>query len=405
MPKATHARRPTIILLGAIWVGAAWLLWRTTVPDDLRLPHVDAPDTFGATVVRRAARHDRFLEIDYLLALAAQLGALTVVALLARRIEPRLRGPAVVRGLELALVALAAAWLVRLPFGLAAQWWQRRYGLTPQSYGAWLLDRLPAPATLVGLLAVVAVLMLLARRLGPRWWPAGGAVLAVAAGLAVLVQPLGTTLHPLRDRTLAAELRSLERRDGLGRIETGVERVHEETSLANGAAVGLGPTRRVVFWDTLGGFPRPELRFLGAHELAHHARLHLWKGLGWFALFALPIAWLLARATASRGGLGEPAAVPVALAVAAALQLVSLPLYSAISRRYEAEADWQALGATRDRAAAAGLFERFARVNLSDPDPPTWAYLMLWDHPTLAQRVGMARAWSSGRAAELRGGS
>jgi STE24 endopeptidase len=404
MPKATHARRATIIPLGAVWVVAAWLLWRTRVPD-LRLPNVDAPSTFGAAVTHRAERHDRLLEIDFVLALGVQVGALVVVARLAPRIEPRLRGHEVLRGLELALVALAAAWLARLPFGLVAQWWQRRYGLSPQSYGAWLVDRLPSPGLLAGILVVLGVLMLLARRIGVRWWLAGGPFLAAVAVVATLVQPLGTTLHRLRDRGLAADVRALERRDGLRGIRIGVERVHRETRIASADAVGIGPTRRVEFWDTILGFPRAELRVLSAHELAHHARHHLWRGIGWFALFALPIAWLLARATASRGGLGRPAAVPVALAVAAALQLASLPVYSAISRRYEAEADWEALQSTRDPKAASALFERFARVNLNDPDPPTWAYFVLWDHPTLAQRVAMARAWVSARAAAPRAGS
>ena len=60
----------------------------------------------------------------------------------------------------------------------------------------------------------------------------------------------------------------------------------------------------------------------------------------------------------------------------------------------ESEADWKALETTHDPAAARGLFREFAVTSLGDPSPPTWAYLLLQTHPTLAQRVAMANAWA-----------
>ena len=32
-------------------------------------------------------------------------------------------------------------------------------------------------------------------------------------------------------------------------------------------------------------------------------------------------------------------------------------------------------------------------TTLSDPDPPTWDYVMLENHPTIMQRLAMAEAW------------
>ena len=48
-------------------------------------------------------------------------------------------------------------------------------------------------------------------------------------------------------------------------------------------------------------------------------------------------------ATRRRGGMGEPAAVPLALLVAAVFQLAVAPAQNVVSRRSEAEADWKAL--------------------------------------------------------------
>jgi len=282
-------------------------------------------------------------------------------------------------------------WVVRFPFGLAQEWWDRRYGISRQSYGAWLVARLPSPVGLAVVVLAVAGAMLLARRLGRRWWLAAGPALAVLGLVLTLVQPLlGPTLHPLRDRQLAAVLA------GSG-IRVGVEKVASETRDVNADAIGIGPTRRIVFTDTIlrRPFAEPELRFVARHELAHHRRHHLWKGVAWFALFALPCAFVLAAAGERRGGLARPEAVPAVLLAAFCIQLVSLPVGGAIARRYEAEADWTALRATRDPAAARALFVDFARVDLEQPNPPRWSQLLLDDHPTLLQRIEMAQAWAT----------
>jgi STE24 endopeptidase len=174
-----------------------------------------------------------------------------------------------------------------------------------------------------------------------------------------------------------------------------VESVREVTSAPNAAAMGLGPTKRIVLWDSLldGRFSDGEVSVVLAHEVGHHARNHIAKSIAWYALFAIPGAFVIASLTKRRGGMARPEAVPLGLFVLVALSLLALPLQNVITRHLEREADWQALGATEDPAAAEGLFERFAVTSLGDPSPPTWAYILMDTHPTLAQRVSMARAW------------
>jgi len=389
MRMRVAARIASLAVLAAAWLYAASLLWRTQVPAHLQLPRLDPHQVFPDALLRRTARHDGFLRIDFLLASGAQLGALLWLALR----PPRGWGRPLLRGLELALLALVVSWVARFPFGLAAQWWERRYGISRQSYGAWLLARLPSPGSAAALLVLVAAGMLLARRLGRRWWLAAGPALAALGLVLTLVQPLlGPTLHPLRDRQLEAVLA------GSG-IRVGVERVAAKTRDVNADAIGIGPSRRIVFTDTIlrPPFTEPELRFVARHELAHHRRHHLWKGVAWFALFALPCAFVLAWAGEQRGGLARPEAVPAVLLAVFCIQLVSLPVGGAIARRYEAEADWTAFRATRDPAAARALFVDFARVDLEQPNPPRWSQLLLDDHPTLLQRIEMAEAWRARR--------
>ena len=155
-------------------------------------------------------------------------------------------------------------------------------------------------------------------------------------------------------------------------IKVRVEDVDAFTDEPNAFAIGLGPTRRVILWNTLlePPFSDREVRVVIAHELAHHSRDHLWKLSGWYALVALPVAWMIAIATRRRGGMFEPRAVPLALLVAVVLQTAVTPAQNVVSRRYEAEADWVALQTTRDPGPAAELEEKLAETTHTDPEPP-----------------------------------
>ena len=89
-----------------------------------------------------------------------------------------------------------------------------------------------------------------------------------------------------------------------------------------------------------------------------------------------------------------PEAVPWAILVLVALQLLALPLQNAVTRHLEAEADWSALKATHDPVSARKLFEGFARTSLQEPNPSLLDYLWLENHPTIAQRIAMVEAWA-----------
>jgi STE24 endopeptidase len=151
----------------------------------------------------------------------------------------------------------------------------------------------------------------------------------------------------------------------------------------------------VVLWNTLldGRFTPEQIGVVIAHELGHTARRHVWKGIAWFGLFALPGAFLVAEVTRRHGGLRDPGLLPLAILTLAVFQLAALPLENVVSRRYEAEADWIALQTTRDPAAARGLFQRFSQTSLQQPSPPRWDYVLLENHPTIIQRIAMVEAW------------
>ncbi len=347
----------------------------------------------------KAERYERFLYVDWLL---AQITLLAVLAVYARRGVAYTResaaGP-IGTGMLLGMLGLAFAWLAGLPFRLAAHWWDRRYDLTDLDYLSWVFDDWAVlGAEFFSICIALLIVMGLARWLSERWWLPGAAVFVGIAALFTFVAPyLDYTTVPLENKTLLAAAGRYEQELGLPDLPIRVEEVSADTDQANAYAYGLGPSRQVVLWDTIlaDPFSTGEQKVVLAHELAHHSQDHLPEGLGWFAVFAVPGAWILMRATRRRGGMGQPEAVPLALLVVAVLQLALAPAGNWISRRMEAEADWKALQLTRDPASLQQLMVGLSKTSLADPDPPGWTQLMLGTHPTLEDRVAMARAWAA----------
>jgi STE24 endopeptidase len=246
---------------------------------------------------------------------------------------------------------------------------------------------------------VLAVVMLLARRFPRGWWaivaPIFVLVGAVFVVVGALLAPIGT--QPIRDPRIVPVVERLKQREGVPHTKIRVDKVSNQTPAVNGETTGLGPTTVVILWDTLfrSHLSARAIEFVTAHELGHAARRHIWKGLGWGLLFIVPLTFVLAEATRRRGGLHRAEVVPFALLVAFVLSLLTMPLQNVVSRRYESEADWMALQATRDPVAGREAFRSFTRIDLSQPNPPVWSYVLLDDHPTVLQRIAMTRAWAS----------
>jgi Zn-dependent protease with chaperone function len=251
-------------------------------------------------------------------------------------------------------------------------------------------------ASVPGVMLAVVIVVGFAGRFGRRWWLAAAPVFAVLAIAGAWVggwAAAGGT-HPLRNPELRARIARVEHVEGVS-PPIRVAKVSDQTKQANAFATGFDGSTHVVLWDTLldGRFSDGEITAVVAHELGHVKHRHVLKALGWFTLSALVALYVVSRVTRRRGDLAEPANLPYALLVLTLVGLLAAPLANLVSRRYEAEADWQALQATKDPAAVRRLFERFGRTSLQDPDPPAWEYLWLENHPTLMQRIAMAERY------------
>jgi STE24 endopeptidase len=387
------------VAIAAAMTLAAIALWQSQVPGNLHSPHLNARDYFSRATIDKAADYERFGRIDLLL---SQIVLIAALVLYARRGERFARESAAGRigtGMLLGMLGLAIVWFTQLPFGLAEVWWERRHDISEIGYLEWAIGNFFSLGNeFISICLLVLVAMALAGLTRRWWWVAAAVPLVAVAALATFIQPyLLIDVHSLESKRLSASAHEIAKEQDVASVPVEVEEVKEFTDAPNAEAVGLGPSRKVLLWDTLvdDKFKPAEIESVIAHEFAHHSKNHLWKWLGWLALFALPIGFVVALATRGRGGMYEARSVPVALLVFVVLGILSTPLQNVISRRMEAEADWVALETTRDAAAARGVERRLAKESLTDPDPPEWAHILLDTHPTTIDRIAMVEAWKA----------
>jgi STE24 endopeptidase len=391
----------TVLVGAALWGVCAWLLYRTSVPS-LHLSGLAQHRFFSARELRRAASFTRGSDLLWLGSVVAELAALVVlVRVLTPRAETIGLGRIGTAGI-VGIVLITALWGVSLPFGIASLWWVHHWGLGPFDIVAWLVSqRADLGAKAVYALLEIVLVVGLAGRFGRRWillaWPVFVAVTALFVFLSGYLALQGTTR--VERPWLRADVARLERAEHVSGTPVRVEDVHKLTNQANAFTTGFGPSTHVVLWNTIlePPFTHREVAVVVAHELGHARSRHILKGIAWAALLTLPALWLLELATRRTGGLANPASLPLAALVLVVVSLLATPLENAVSRRYEAEADWRALNATHDPVAARRLFQKLGQTSLEQPDPPLWDYLWLENHPTPMQRISMTQAWASHR--------
>jgi STE24 endopeptidase len=314
------------------------------------------------------------------------------------------------RALLFPMLVLGVLTLLRLPLSF----WrghvrERRWGFSTQTAGGWLLDRAKGFAVAAVLSAVAVLAFVALARALPGAWPAaaapGAALLVLALGFAapIVLEPLFNRFRPLGDAALAGELRALAESAGVPVRDVLVADASRRTRRENAYVSGLGGTRRIVLFDNLLDASEPrQIRLVVAHELGHRRARHVERG----TLLAMAgaaavvlvlwglLSWPALLKAIGASGHGDPRVAPFLFLVVSVFELIALPLGSALSRRWEREADRSSLELTRDPEAFESAHRRLARANLADLEPPRAVYALLFSHPTPPERIAAARAWA-----------
>lgn len=283
---------------------------------------------------------------------------------------------------------------------------EHRFGLSRQGFSSWLKDYIKR--LLIGSLLFMVMIVLLyyfLRAYAAYWWLYAGLSyfflsVALAKIFPVIIIPLFYKLDRLCDTSLKERLLSLARKAGVKALEVYKIGLGEKTKKANAALCGWGATKRILLSDTLlQEYTEDEIEATLAHELAHYQRRHFWKLISYnfvFTLMGFGIINLYLQRAVIAGYIKQTHDLRIFPTVAVLFiiyNLLTTPLYNYISRRYEADADKEAVRVTGRPEIFARLIEKLTLQNLSDPQPAKLIKLFFYDHPPSGERI---RACHSG---------
>jgi STE24 endopeptidase len=390
---------PVLMALGAAEAGARLLAPRTRPIDPIP---VELGSYFSETEIERGRAFARPQMALGLARSAIEAGALALLARRRLRIpapiaSPVLGGAAAGAGLSLALT------LPPLPLSVAARRRAIEVGLITQSWRGWGADLIKASAIQAGFSAAAgAAVISLTRRYPRSWWApaAGGSVLfgtVLAAVAPIVLDPIFNRFTPLAEGGTRHDVLELARAAGVKVGEVYSVDASRRTTAANAYVTGIGPSKRVVLFDTLlDRYSRDEVRVVVAHELAHVRGRDVPRSVLYAAFvapaMALAVQRLSWRLSPERG---TPAALP-ALGLAAGI--VSLPIGligNRLSRALERRADSFALNLTGAAEAFVSFERTIALQNVADLDPPRWITSLLSTHPSTAERIGIALGYAN----------
>jgi STE24 endopeptidase len=223
---------------------------------------------------------------------------------------------------------------------------------------------------------------------------------ATFAALApVLLDPVFNKFTPLPEGETRADVLGLASTAGVKVGQVYSVDASRRTTAANAYVTGLGPTKRVVLFDTLlDNYTRDEVRVVVAHELAHVRHRDVSRSVAFAALTAPAaalavqrVSWALSPARGTAGAL--PALALAAGVVSAPAGLIANRMSRAIERR----ADAFSLTLSDAPDAFVSFERRIALQNIADLDPPKALTALLSTHPSTGERIGAALAYEKGR--------
>jgi STE24 endopeptidase len=404
-----------IIFLGIYFLEVIVSLWLEVMNRrHLRLHGTQVPEVFiGFIDQEKLARSNAYTLENSRFSLMQQLwGEILLLIILLSGFLPFLehltrtwQWPFILSGLFFLIVPGLISFFLELPFDYYHTFViEKKYGFNQSTRTIWIMDQIKAGAISLILFSLIISLILWMIRSFPHTWWIWGCFFLIAfqSVLAVLypilIAPLFNTFEPIKDQSLAEKINRLMeetgiRLKGLFQMDAGKRSRH-----TNAYFTGLGRSKRIVLFDTLiEKHPQEEVLAVLAHEAGHFKGKHIWKqffvfgaatGIV-FTLFYLLLDWPLLYRTF--GFETTPAYVGLFLLgiLGQKIGFFAVPLYSALSRRYERHADRFALHLLKSPTAMVNGLKRLGADNLSNLFPHPWYVRFHYTHPPLVERIAL----------------
>ena len=296
--------------------------------------------------------------------------------------------------------------LLDLPLGLYQTFSvEQAYGFNKTTPKLWLLDFVKSSllGALIGL-PIAALILWLMGAAGAQWWIWAwgtwvGFNLLLLWALPTFIAPLFNKFTALEDGAIKTQVTALMARCGFAAKGLFVMDGSKRSAHGNAYFTGFGSAKRVVFYDTLLAKLSPdEIAAVLAHELGHFKHRHLSRRMlllfGTSLLAFAMLGWLANQSWFYAGlgvapNLGAPNDALALLLFMISAPLLSFfisPVFSAMSRRDEFQADAYAVVHTSGQDLATALLKLYEdNAATLTPDP---VYVRFYySHPPASERL------------------
>lgn len=214
------------------------------------------------------------------------------------------------------------------------------------------------------------------------------------------IAPLFNKFTPLDDAQLKARVEGLLTRCGFKSQGIFVMDGSRRSGHGNAYFTGLGNNKRIVFFDTLlKTLDEDQIEAVLAHELGHFRRKHVMKNMGVMAILSLIGLAILGWASAEPWFFTGLGVTDQSSAMALLLFMLVIPVFSfflqpmmtALSRKYEFEADDYAASVSSSEHLIQALVELY-QENASTLTPDPLVSAIYDSHPPATIRVAHLQA-------------
>lgn len=324
------------------------------------------------------------------------------------------------QGFLFTLIFLLITTLLMLPLDMLGHHEAIAYGQSVQNWASWFSDQAKSfgLSFVLGWLFVMLLFWVI-QKSPRRWWfwfwiPAELAVIFGVFISPMVIDPMFNKFEPLAktDPALVAQLEQVVQRGG---IDIPPDRMFLMKASAkvtglNAYVTGIGPSKRVVVWDTSVQKATPdEILFIFGHEMGHYVLGHIRSTIEFaavllliaFYLVYLCAGWLVQRYGARWGIASQHnwAALVVLMLVFSVISFLSEPIVNGYSRVHEHAADVYGQEAIHGIVAdpqttAQQAFQLLGETSLSNPSPNRFVEFWTFSHPSVAERAAFAAAYN-----------
>jgi STE24 endopeptidase len=304
-----------------------------------------------------------------------------------------------------AAIAGSLLQIILLPLDYAASFKiEHDFELSRQTILSWFKDYIKK-AIFSGLLYIIMIVTFyFFLRISPYFWWFYSSLayffmsVILAKIFPRIIIPLFYKLTRITDKPLKEKLMGLAGKIGVEILDVYTIGLGAKTSKANAAVCGLGKSKRILLSDTLlENYTPDEIEATLAHELSHHKRRHFWK-LSLFNFLSMLLSFLIIKFILDKGvtaGLFSATysigAFPAIVITFILYNICSLPFLNFVSRRYEIQADRDAISITDKPSVFAKLIEKLTLQNLTDPAPGVVTKNLFYDHPPASERIDLIK--------------